>query len=100
MGNPRLVHLITGKHILKHQKGALDYGLLLGADCGIGLLGYPDSDWAGSVTNRKRTSGCCFSLGITMIAWHSQKQMRMVFNTTQGEHVFDEMEKGAMEAPV
>ena len=63
MGNPRLVHLITGKHILKYQEGTLDYGLLLGADCGIGLVGYLDSDWAGSVTNRKSTSGCCFSLG-------------------------------------
>ena len=35
-----------------------------------------------------------------MIAWHSRKQTRIVFNTTQGEHVRDEMEKGAMEVPV
>ena len=45
-GNPRLVHLITGKHILKYQEGTLDYSLLLGADCGFGLVGFTDSDWA------------------------------------------------------
>ena len=78
----------------------MDYGLLYGADCGFGLVGYTDSDWAGSVTNRKSTSGCCFSLGTAVIAWRSRKQTRMVFNTTQGEHVCDRVEKGAVEVPV
>ena len=71
----------------------MDYGLLYGADCGFRLVGYTNSDWAGSVTNWKSTSGCCFSLGTVVIAWHSRKQTRMVFNTTQGEHVCDGMEK-------
>ena len=35
-----------------------------------------------------------------MIAWRSQKQTRMVFITTQGEHVRDRMEKGDVEVPV
>ena len=73
LGNLRYVHLITGKHILRYQEGTMDYGLLHGADCRFGLVGYTDSDWAGSVTNRKSTSGCCFSLGTTVIAWRSQK---------------------------
>ena len=100
MGNPRLVHLITGKHILKYQEGTLDYSLLLGADCGFRLVGFTDSDWDGSITNQKSTSGCCFSLGTVVIAWHSRKQTRMVFNTTQGEHVHDRVEKGVVEVPV
>ena len=75
----------------------MDYGLLYGADCGFGLVGFTDSDWAGIVTNRKSTSGCCFSLGTTVIAWHSRKQTRMVFLTTQGEYVHDRMEKGVVE---
>ena len=78
----------------------MDYGLLYGADCRIRLVGYTDSDWARSVTNRKSTSGCCFSLGTAAIAWRSRKQTRMVFLTTQGEHVRDRMEKGAVEVPV
>ena len=73
LGNPRQVHLITGKHTLRYQEGTMDYGFLYGADCRIRLVGYTDSDWAGSVTNRKRTLGCCFSLGTIVIAWRSRK---------------------------
>ena len=96
LGNPRQVHLITGKHILRYQEGTMDYGLLYGVDCRIGLVGYIDSDWAGSITNWKSTSRCCFSLGTTVIAWCSQKETRMVFLTTQGDYVHDRMEKGAV----
>ena len=78
----------------------MDYGLLYGADYGFGLVGYTNSDWASSVTNRKSTSGCCFSLGTTVIAGRNRNQTRMVFLTTQGEHVRDQMEKGAVEVPV
>ena len=78
----------------------MDYGLLHGAYCGFILVGYTNSDWAGSITNQKSTSGCCFSLGTVVIAWRSRKQMRMVFLTTQGEHVRDRMEKGAVEVPM
>jgi hypothetical protein len=77
--------------MLRYQEGTLDYGLLYGADCEFGLVGYTDSNWAGSVTNRKSTLGCCFSLGTAMIAWHNRKQTRMVFLTTQGEYVRDRM---------
>ena len=71
-----------GKHILRYREGKMDYGLLYGEDCGFRLVGYIDSDWASSVTNRKNTSRCCFSLGTTMIAWRNQKQTRMVFLST------------------
>ena len=100
MADPRQVHLIAAKHILRYLKGTIDYGLRYAADCKFGLVGYTDSDWVGSVTNQKNTSGCCFSLGTTVIAWRSQKQTRIVFITTQGEYVRDRMEKGAMEVLV
>jgi uncharacterized membrane protein YhfC len=60
------------------------------------------SDWLATQIQigRKSTLGCCFSLGTAVIAWRSQKQTRMVFLTTQGEHVRDRMEKGAVEVPV
>ena len=60
--------MIAAKHILRYQEGTMDYGLQYGANYEFGLVGYTDSDWAGSVTNRKSTSGCCFSLGIAVIA--------------------------------
>ena len=65
----------------------MDYDLQYGTDCGFVLVGYTDSDWADSVTDRKRTSGCCFSLGSTVIAWHSRKQMSVVLSTIEAEYI-------------
>ena len=81
----------------RYLKGTIDYGLRYVADCEFGLVGYTDLDWTGSVTDRKSTSGCCFSLGSTVIAWRSWKQTSAVFSTTEVEHVCDRVEKGAME---
>jgi len=78
----------------------MDHGLLYGANCHFRLVGYTNLDWVDSITNRKSTSGCCFSLGTFVIAWRSRKQTGMVFNTTQGEHVRDRMEKGVVEVPI
>ena len=45
MVKPRRVHLIATKHVLRHLKGTIDYGLRYVADCEFGLVGYTDSDW-------------------------------------------------------
>jgi hypothetical protein len=63
MVEPRHVHLIATKHVMRYLKGTIDYGLRYILDREIRLQGYTDSDWAGSVTDRKSTSRCCFSLG-------------------------------------
>ena len=59
-------------------------------------MGYTDSDWVGSVTDRKSTSGCCFSLGSTVIAWRSKKQTSVVLSTTEVEYIRDMVEKGVV----
>jgi len=43
--DPRHVHLIVAKHILRYLKGTVDYGLEYKADQKINLEGYVDSDW-------------------------------------------------------
>ena len=95
MVDPRQVYLIMVKHMLKYLEGTFDYGLRYATDCEFGLVGYTNSDWADSFTNRKSTSGCYFSLGSTVIVWRSQKQTTVVLNTTKGEHICDRVEKGA-----
>ena len=63
----RHVHLIATKHVMRYLKGTIDYGLRYVLDCEIILQGFTDSDWADSVADRKNTSGCCFSLGSTIV---------------------------------
>jgi hypothetical protein len=66
---PRRVNLVAAKHVMMYLKGTLDFGLSYNGDHDLRLSGYTDSDWAGSVFDRKSTSGCSFSLGSAMISW-------------------------------
>ena len=50
----RHVHLTAAKHILRYLRGTIDYGLKYEANQKINLEGYVDSDWVGSVIDRKR----------------------------------------------
>ena len=45
------------------------------------------SDWAGSVEDRKRTSGCCFSLGSGVISWISIKKTSISLSTAEVEYI-------------
>jgi hypothetical protein len=70
---PRRVYLVATKHVMRYLKGTLDCGLSYDGDHNFTLSGYTDSDWAGSVADRKSTSRCCFSLELAMISWQSRK---------------------------
>jgi hypothetical protein len=83
----RHVHLVAAKHVMRYLKGTLDCGLSYGGDHDFTLSGYTDSNWAGSVSYRKSTSGCCFSLGLAMISWQSRKQSNIALSTTEAEYI-------------
>jgi hypothetical protein len=84
---PRCVHLVAAKHVMRYLKGTIDYGLSYDGDHDFTLSGYTDADWAGSVSDRKSTSGCCFSLGSAMISWQSRKQSSIALSTTEAEYI-------------
>jgi hypothetical protein len=81
------VHLVATKHVMRYLKGTLEYGLYYNGDHGFRLFGYTDSDWDGSVSDRKSTSKCCFSLGSAMTSWQSRKQSSVALNTTEVEDI-------------
>ena len=51
------------------------------------MVGYTDSDWAGSVSDRKSTSGCCFSLGSTVVSWFNRKQKSVALSSAEAEYM-------------
>ena len=65
---------------MRYLKGTLDYGLRYASNCEIRLHGFTDSDWEGSVKDRKITSGCFFSLGLGMISWFNRKQFSIALS--------------------
>jgi hypothetical protein len=72
---------------MRYLKGTLDCGLSYDGDHDFKLSRYTDSDWAGSVSNRKSTSECCFSLGSAMISWQSRKKSNIALNTAEAEYI-------------
>jgi len=80
---PRHEHWIAAKHILRYLHGMITYGLRYASN----NYGFTDSDWAGSVDDRKSTSGMCFSLGSAMISWGSRKQKSVALSTPEAEYI-------------
>ena len=46
-----------------------------------------DSYWAGSATDRKSTSGCCFSMGSGVISWFSRNKSYVALGIAEAEYV-------------
>ena len=87
MVEPRRVHWVAAKHVLRYLRGTVDYGLNYVQNDGVNLIGYTDSDWAGSAVDRKSTSGCCFSLGSAVVSWFSRKQKSVALSSTEAEYM-------------
>lgn len=64
-----------------------EYGVLCSTIDDFRLTGYTDSDWAGSVDDRKRRSGYVFHLGLGEISWASKKQPIVSLSTTEAKYV-------------
>ncbi|CAN0877831.1 Retrovirus-related Pol polyprotein from transposon RE1 [Linum grandiflorum] len=60
---PRDNHLSAVKRIFRYLKGTMELGLWYPTEGTTELLGYSDSDFAGSQTDRRSTSGSCQYLG-------------------------------------
>ena len=50
------------------------------------LYGYTYADWAGSITDRRSTSGFMFSLGSAAITWSSKKKPTVALLSTEAEY--------------
>eukprot|EP00253_Pinus_taeda_P033080 PITA_33080 len=51
------------------------------------LLYLIDADWAGSVEDRKSTSGGAFFMGSRLVSWFSKKQSSIALSTAEAEYV-------------
>jgi hypothetical protein len=83
----RRVHLVATNHVMRYLKGTLDYGIFYTGYCDFRLYGYTDSDWVGSASNKKNTSGWCFILGSSMTSWKIRKQSIISLSMTEEEYI-------------
>ena len=75
------------KQIIRYVNGTPDYGFWYSKDSNACLAGYSNADWAGSVDDRKSTSGGCFYLGNNLVSWVSKKQNFMSLSTVEAEYI-------------
>eukprot|EP00253_Pinus_taeda_P030775 PITA_30775 len=71
--NPKETHLQAVKRIFKYLQGTQNYGLWYPRDADLTLHAYTDVDWAGSVDDRKSTSGSAFFMGSRLVSWFNKK---------------------------
>ncbi|KAH9331480.1 hypothetical protein KI387_003588, partial [Taxus chinensis] len=87
MVEPKRVHWTVAKHVLRYLRGTIKSGIRYARGEGIRFMGYTDADWAGSTTEKRSTSGCCFSLGSGVVSWFSRKQKSMALSSAESEYI-------------
>ncbi|XP_059635357.1 uncharacterized mitochondrial protein AtMg00810-like [Cornus florida] len=71
--------------ILKYLKSALGKRLLFYKNGVYGIKGYTDSDWVGSQTDRRSTSGYFTFVEGNLVTWRSKKQKVVSRSSAEAE---------------
>eukprot|EP00253_Pinus_taeda_P014196 PITA_14196 len=87
MERPKETHWQAANRILRYVNGTKGFGILYSSSESFMLIGYTHSDWAGSVDDRKSTSGYVFHMGSGAISWASKKQPVVSLSTVEAEYV-------------
>ncbi|XP_019055114.1 PREDICTED: uncharacterized protein LOC109115476 [Nelumbo nucifera] len=87
MQNPSQVYHGAAKRILRYLQGTKSYGIWYRVTHDSKLIGYTDSDWAGSVDDMKSTSGYAFSLGSGIFSCTSKKQATVAQSSAEAEYI-------------
>ena len=87
MHEPSKLHYAAAKRILRYLQGTKKFGIKYKKENNCKLIGYTDSDWAGSIDDRKSTSGYVFCLGSNVIAWSSKKQKTIALSSAEAEYI-------------
>jgi transposase InsO family protein len=95
MHDPRSSHMDAVTRILRYLKGCPAKGLLYTRQGSLQVECYTDADWAGSLDDRRSTSGYCTFVGGNIVSWRSKKQTVVARSTAEAE--FRSMAHGVCE---
>ena len=87
MQNPSEKHYQVAKRVLRYIKGTMELGIWFRKSADMKLIGYTDSDWAGSHDDMKSTSAYVFSIGSGAFSWNSKKQETVAQSSAEAEYI-------------
>ena len=87
METPKNTHCKAGKTILIYIAGTTNFGIQYTSNSNFKLIGYTNSDFAGSIDDIKSTSGYVFGFGLGLVAWASKKQLIVTLTSAEAEYV-------------
>ena len=73
--NPKESHLSAVNRILRYLKHTSSISLWYPKGASLDLLGYSDSDFAGSRVDHKCTSGGCHLFGLSLVSWSRRSKI-------------------------
>ena len=85
--NPKETHVLAIKRIFRYLKGTRKFGLWYPKGNELTLVAYIDVDWAGSIVDRKSTSGATLYLGDCLVSWSSKKRPLVSLSTEEEEYI-------------
>jgi histone deacetylase 1/2 len=83
---PTDVHWAAVKRILRYLRGDTKLGLKIRKSNSMMVSGFSDADWAGSVDDRRSTSGFAIFLGANLVSWSARKQATVSRSSTEAEY--------------
>jgi hypothetical protein len=92
---PKEIHLQAAHRILHYLKGTPGRGILFKRNGNTTLEAYTDADYAGSIIDRRSTTGYCTFLGGNLVTWRSKKQNVVARSSAEAE--FRAMAQGICE---
>ncbi|XP_052735515.1 secreted RxLR effector protein 161-like [Vigna angularis] len=90
MSNPKKIHMLVVKRILRYIKGTANHGSMFPYGMQkneLKLMSYADSDYDGDQVERKSTSGHIFFQNEAPISWCSKKQFVVALSSSEAEYI-------------
>ncbi|KAF5472406.1 hypothetical protein F2P56_009126 [Juglans regia] len=86
MHSPSEEHINVATRILRYLKSSPGNGILFKKGGNLNIEGYTNVDWAGSIEDRRSTSGYFTLVGGNLVTWRSKKQEVVATSSTKAEY--------------
>ena len=85
MHSPKEAHLEASYRILRYLKGSPGKGLFFKKSEKRQIEVFTDADWAGSIEDRRSTTGYCTFVWGNLVTWRSKKQNVVARSSAEAE---------------